>query len=176
MSGYYKGNMPRSLGMSTEEIQKERERSGWNPYEGEEEMEPVQPYFMQPDYSQVLEEQKYTEQDLRRLQSMYPQTARQLLPYIEEECDKMEYEGSSMYAQYPDQTTVQNIQNRIYDQVKEQFDVEEPEGPEDIVSLQYRRSQRDPRGKNWLDNLIRVLLLQEMHHRRCRHRGCRRWR
>lgn len=226
----------RSDYMKMEEIWQERERSGWNPYMGEEEEEPMmtqqppmmppqgtapmnpprpmpqsgqmggmmpqgaasmnpswtmpqsgqmggmmpqepgpvlQPYFLRPDMAQILEEQKQMERDLRTLQSMYPQAAKTLLPYIMEECDKMEYEGSSMYAEYPDPTTVRNIQDRIYRQVKDQFDVQE-EAPDDILSMQYDRRRRDPRGKNWLDDLVRVLLLQEMHHRRCRHRGCRR--
>lgn len=227
MNPYYKRKPCRSDSMRAEEIQQERERSGWNPYVGEEEDEalmsqqppmmpfqpapdqigrmipprpmPVQhvpvmppqpapgqpgpvmpsqpgtmqPFFLRPDFAQILEDQKMTEQDLRTLQSMYPQAARTLLPYIEEECDKMEYEGSSMYAQYPDQTTIRNIQDRIYNQVKDQFDVQE-DAPDDMLSMQFDRNRRDPRGKNWLDNLVRVLLLQEMHHRRRRHRDMRR--
>ena len=179
MNPYYKRKPCRSDSMRAEEIQQERERSGWNPYVGEEDDEalmsqqppmmpfqpapdqigrmipprpmPVQhvpvmppqpapgqpgpvmpsqpgtmqPFFLRPDFAQILEDQKMTEQDLRTLQAMYPQAARTLLPYIEEECDKMEYEGSSMYAQYPDQTTIRNIQDRIYNQVKDQFDVQE---------------------------------------------------
>lgn len=176
MNNIYTGSVSRSMEMSIEEIQKEREQSGWNPYEKEEETWQIEiPYFMRPEYSQVLEEQKAMEQDLRSLQGMYPQSAKQLLPYVEEECDKMEYEGSAMYARYPDPTTIQNVQDRIYNQVRHQFDVEEPSGPEDIVSMQYQRGKRDPRGKNWLDQLVRVLLLQEIHHRRCRHRGCLSW-
>lgn len=227
MNPYYKRKPCRSDSMRAEEIQQERERSGWNPYVGEEEDEalmsqqppmmpfqpapdqigrmipprpmPVQhvpvmppqpapgqpgpvmpsqpgtmqPFFLRPDFAQILEDQKMTEQDLRTLQSMYPQAARILLPYIEEECDKMEYEGSSMYAQYPDQTTIRNIQDRIYNQVKDQFDVQE-DAPDEMLSMQFDRNRRDPRGKNWLDNLVRVLLLQEMHHRRRRHRDMRR--
>lgn len=184
-----------SADMGTEEIRLERERSGWNPYLREEEPmqpsnpiqpvraeqpdelvgpPPIMPFFVHPDYAQVLEEQKKAEQDLRMLQSMYPKAARAMLPYVEEECDKMEYEGSPMYDEYPDSTTVRSVQERIYEQVKDQFAVPEDEMPDDIFSMQYRGPGRDPRGKNWLDDLARVVLLQEMHHRRCRRRGCRR--
>lgn len=131
------------------------------------------PFFLQPEFSEIVEEQKQTERELRMMKSMYPLAARTLLPVVEEECDKMEYEGSPMYDEYPDPTTIYNIQDRIYQQVKDQFDATE-EAPEEIFSMQYDRRRRDPRGKNWLDDLVRVLLLQEMHHRRCRRRGCRR--
>ena len=141
-------------------------------WQSEPEPQP-RPFFMQPEFSEIMEEQKQVERDLRTLQSMYPNAARTLLPYVAEECDKMEYEGSPMYAEYPDQTTIYRIQDRIYQQVKDQFDVTE-EAPDEILALQFDHRRRDPRGKNWLDDLARVLLLQEMHHRRCRRRGCRR--
>ena len=183
----------RSAFMKSEEIDREREMSGWNPYAGEEEEMPVpgrrmensgtdenvqqiQPYFTMPDYTQILEEQQQTERDFRKLQSMYPEAAKMMLPYIEEECDKMEYEGSMMFDEYPDQTTVYRIGERIYDEVKDQFPDENPEQPDDVLSMQYQGPNRNRPGQNWVQDLARVLLLQEMHHRRCRHRGCRRGR
>lgn len=202
-----KAAVVRSAFMKSEEIEREREMSGWNPYAGEEEeiggkygnepgrmeephlsrdeqadnaqqdnVQQVQPYFMMPDYTHILEEQQEQERDLRKLQSMYPDAAKQMLSYIEEECDKMEYEGSAMFDEYPDQTTVYQIGERIYDQVKDQFPMEEQETSEDVLSMQYQGPNRNRPGQNWAKDLIRVLLLQEMHHRRCRHRGCRRGR
>ena len=164
----------RSAFMRAEEIDEERARSGWNPYQGEEEI--MEPYFVRQDYGQILEEQKSSERDLRMLQSMYPDAAKMILPYIEEECDKMEYEGSPMYDEHPDATTVWQIQDRILSQVRGRLQ-EEPEAeeePEAILSMQYQGNRGGRPGRNWPGDLIRVLLLQEMHHRRCRHRGCRR--
>ena len=234
----------RSAFMRAEEIDQERERSGWNPYEGEEELpqerneraawgmngdtawgmpstgrgvtretapmanEGVQempsgmsgktgqemtvqgerqegqselpPYFTMPDYAGVMEDQKMMERDLRRLQSMYPDTVKRMLPYIEEECDKMEYEGSAMYDEHPDHTTVQQIVQRILEEMRDELPPEMLETTQsttkevdEMLSMQYRGPGRRP-GRNWADDLIRVLLLQEMHHRRCRHRGCKR--
>ena len=141
---------------------------------GRQNME-VRPYFTGADYNQILEEQKILERDLRMLQSMYPEAAKMILPHIEEACDKMEYEGSPMYDQYPDQTTVWRVQDEIYRNVQDQFPpVENQEDVDEIFSMQYSGKRRNPPGKNWLEDMIRVLLLQEMHHRRCRHRNCRR--
>ena len=97
-----------------------------------------------------------------------------LLPEIEDVCDRMEYEGSMMFDRFPDQTTVYRMQDEIYQKVREKFPVEEaPEMPEEVLSMQYQGRRRNPPGKNWLEDMIRVMLLQEMHHRRCRHRNCR---
>lgn len=151
------------------------------PHTTERTTEIMQPYFMQPDYAQVLEEQKMAERDLRMLQSMYPEAAKLLLPYIEEECDKMEYEGSTMYDEYPDPTTIQRLEQRIYEQTKDQLpevmvQTDQPQEQEDILSMQYQGNRRRRGDRSWPNDLIRILLLQEMHHRRCRHRGCRRGR
>lgn len=235
----------RSAFMRSEEIERERAMSGWNPYEGEEEdarmmrddrmmrdgwmeredrmsrdngmmredrmpgddgmmrddrMERedrmmqdnrmprddgmmrddrmpqdgqmMRPYFQMPEYSQVLEEQRMMERDFRKLQFMYSETAKALLPFIEEECDKMEYEGSPMFDEFPDQTTIYRIQERIQNQAQDQFpEAIAQEAPDEMLSMQYQGNRRN---RNWLGDLARVMLLQEMHHRRCRHRECRR--
>lgn len=134
----------------------------------------ARPYFVGTDYEQVLEEQRTLERDLRMLQSMYPETAKMLLPYIEEACDRMEYEGSMMFDRFPDQTTIQRMQDEIYQNVRDQFpEEEESEAPDEMLSMQYQDRRRRRRG-NRVEDLIRVLLLQEMHHRRGRHRNRRR--
>lgn len=35
--------------------------------------------------------------DYDYMKSIYPDTAKRVLPYMEEECDRMEYDGSMMY-------------------------------------------------------------------------------
>ena len=134
------------------------------------------PYYQMPDYAQVLEDMKMTEREFRKLQTMYPETAKMLLPYVEDACDRMEYEGSPMFDEYPDQTTILRIQDRILEQVKDRIPAEEEEAQEqtDMVTMQFQGRRRVPPGRRRMEELIRVLLLQEMHHRRCRHRGCRR--
>lgn len=122
----------------------------------------------------IWQEEQLSEQDLRRLQSMFPEAARLLLPFIEEACDRMEYEGSPMFAERPDQETVRRISAEILRQAQDLFEAEKPELPDEMLSMQAVGGRKRAHGFR-LDDLIRVLLLQEMHHRRCRHRRCRRW-
>lgn len=202
----------RSTFMDTDEIERERLQSGWNPYAGEEEdsepytwrdaeadpepyagqdagvgsepcvgqgngkdrgmyagqdagpssesyagqdagpsSEPyagqdagvgsgVLPVLMMPGDAQVMEELQEAERDLRKMQSMYPAAAKAMLPVVEEECDRMEYDGSPMYDDYPDQTTIYCIVERICQQVPEQLpeDAWRPEELADVLSMQYR--------------------------------------
>ena len=178
----------KSSGMRAEEIDQERRMSGWNQYEGVEEpweeyRMQMQPIFLQPDPAQDMKEQMEIEREWRSLQAMYPETAKMLLPMIEEECDKMEYEGSPMFDAYPDQTTIWQIQARIQKQAADSFPPEilqnlqnmQEEAPE-VFSMQYQDGRRRRPGDNWMGDIVRVMLLQEMHHRRCRHNRCRRHR
>lgn len=150
---------------------------------------PKMPFYMTyPMQNIFLEEAEY-ERDMDRLKGMYPQEVRSIQEYVEEECDKMEYEGSLMFDEYPDRLMLRQICNRIYEKIKtpvnfqeEQYEAMEAEELRFIGQQGGNRmpSFRPPVGTPHkpdpgLNNLIEVLLFNEMYNRRCRHRRCRRW-
>ena len=96
------------------------------------------------------------EKDQRRMQELYPVLARQIQPLVEEECDQMEYDGSFMFDEFPDRLQIRRICTRIYDQVDKR-------NLENDMMMQSVDS-----GQEWVKDLITVMLLHEMHHRRCR--------
>ena len=49
---------------------------------------------------------------------MYPDVPKRILPYVEEECDRMEYENSMVYDQYPDKLQLKLMCRRICDNVR----------------------------------------------------------
>lgn len=87
------------------------------------------------------------ERDKRRIKNMYPEAARRLSPYVEEACDRMEYEGGILYDEYPDQLA---MRLRCREIVKEAL---KPEDAEDVMM-----------------DLCQILLYHEMYLRRCRRR------
>ena len=235
--GYNSEMMCRSANMELEDINREREMSGWNQYVGEEE-EPegdsgraqemwmaenesdqrqksgetgrstesqmensrmkfdraadrqssawalnnpnmektdVETRAEQPDAEMMwqIENQRKRERDLRHLQAMYPETARILLPHVEEACDELEYEGSMMYDERPDYETVLRIRDKILENVKDEFEPMEPPPRDEMLTMQYRPGPPRRRRGNWLGDFAQTMLLEEMHRRRCR--SCRRW-
>lgn len=134
------------------------------------------PYSQMPGYPQVLWQEMESERDMHRLWEMYPEAAKDILPYVQEECDKMEYEGSIMYDEYPDRVMVSRIRNSIYDRVQDRYDLPQEGTPDEVFAMNRETARRYPPRKNWLGDLIDVLLFQEMHRRRCRRRNCRGWR
>ena len=134
------------------------------------------PYYQT--YGQIPEyymEDQENERDMERLKEMYPQIAKKIAGYVEEECDKMEYEGSMMFDESPDRLMMRRIAKMIYDKMKEEYPVEEGEDKEENLVMNQEIQRRYPPGKNWLGDLVEVMLYQEVYRRRCRRRRCRRW-
>ncbi len=96
------------------------------------------------------------DEDYQYLRYMYPQITRHLLSCIEDECDRMEYEGSPMFDAYPDRTSFQLMAKKITKQCIE------------------KDPDRFPADKSLLENLVEVLLYHEILYRRNRYRNRRR--
>ena len=65
-------------------------------------MEEKLPYYMAYPMPLLYDDERQNQRDYEYMKSVYPGTAKRLIPYIEEECDRLEYTGSVMYDEYPD--------------------------------------------------------------------------
>ena len=148
---------------------------------------PKMPFYMSyPMQNLYLTEMEY-EKDIERMKDLYPKEAKRILEYVEDECDRMEYEGSLMFDEYPDRLMVEMVVNRIYDNMQEQDSVtaEEYSGKKDRRPPGPGMMPPPPPGPGMpppppprddpMRSLIGVILNNEMYRRRCRHRRCRRW-
>lgn len=138
-------------------------------------MEHKLPYYMAypMDFKEYGEE-KEERRDAEYMKSMYPVSAKRLLPYVEEECDRMEYEGSMIYDEYPDRLLLYMMAGRIYDRMKDGEKKEVAmELERDQIEAQDNKRRKKTREQSVMD-LIEVLLYQEIVQRRCQHRrNCR---
>jgi hypothetical protein len=62
------------------------------------------PRILLPDFHP--DDEREYESDREYLLQMYPAKARIIMAMIESECDRLEYDGSPMYARYPDKETL----------------------------------------------------------------------
>jgi dGTP triphosphohydrolase len=99
------------------------------------------------------------ERDLQYLMQMYPKDAKQIQKKVEKACDKLEYEGSMLYDEYPDRVSMLLICDQI---AGEMMAEEAGDGP--VQPMEPARR-----------SLLEVLLYNEMHKRRCERRGNRRF-
>jgi hypothetical protein len=107
------------------------------------------------------------DRDIEHMKRLYPRIVRSIEPYVKDECDKLEYDGSIMFDEYPDQVTIDRIVDRIYENTKHLQDESEVESQQYIYP---RRNRRD----NFRD-IITIILLNEFLNRRRRYRSRRRW-
>ena len=87
------------------------------------------------------------ERDKKRIYNMYPEAAKRLAPYVEEMCDRLEYEGGILYDEYPDQLRMRMKCSEICKQVQGENDAE------DVMM-----------------DICQILLYHEMYLRRCKRR------
>ena len=121
------------------------------------------PYYMAYPMPLVYDDERIERRDYEYMKSMYPMTVKRILPFVEEECDRMSYEGSMIYDEYPDQLQIRLMCNRIYDRANRQ-------SPKDDFEMEMHVSRNDDQ----LRDLIQILLFQELFRRRTRHRRNRR--
>ena len=90
-------------------------------------------------------EQMEDVEDKKRIMEMYPLMARRLQPYVEECCDRLEYEGSMMYDEYPDRLSLLRKSQEVWEQAQ-------------------KRENFGENSPDWeqIRDLTGVLLLQEM--------------
>ena len=125
----------------------------------QQQMPGKQPFYMtNPIQNLYMTELEY-QRDLDRMKEMYPMEIRKVQELVEEECDKMEYEGSLMFDEYPDRLMLEMLCRKIYRELN-------PDHIDEEGRLQVEERYF---------HLIQVMLMQEMYRRRCRHYRCRRW-
>lgn len=106
------------------------------------------------------EEEKEQERDRKVMQSFYSLTASRIQEKVDRECDRMEYDGSMMFDEYPDRRMMEHLCSKI-EREMEAEDARESGGLARIME-----------GGCGFRDLIGVLLFNEMYRRRCRHRKC----
>lgn len=75
---------------------------------------PRMPFYMSYPVQNIYMTEMEYERDMERMKELYPEEAKQIQKLVEEECDKMEYEGSMMFDEYPDRVMLKVICDRIY--------------------------------------------------------------
>lgn len=92
--------------------------------------------------------------DLEYLQQMYPREVKQYQRKVAEILDKMDYEGSMIYDEYPDRYGLQRMARTVIQVMQNEEKVTEPENPTSAEKWE------------WLEDMIQVLLFHEVYKRR----------
>lgn len=116
------------------------------------------PFYMAYPVPYLFDQEKEQDRDLQVMKSFYSEKAMQIQELVEQECDRMEYDGSMMFDDYPDKWMMRQLCRKIEEKL--------PEDGSEMEAMHRREGLQD---------LIGVLLYNEMYRRRCRRRRCRRF-
>lgn len=127
------------------------------------------PYYMAYPMTLDFEDERAERMDYEYLRSMYPEIPKTILPYVEEECDRMAYENSMIYDQYPDKLQLRLMCGRICADIKKHEKLSRNESMRELLNDMEQ-------GGKWLRDLTEVMLYQELFRRRSgQHRSARRF-
>lgn len=127
------------------------------------------PFYMAYPFLMSFDQEREQEKDLQLMQSYYSRRASRIQEKVERECDRMEYDGSMMFDEYPDKFMMEHLCRKIEREILSE-DEKEDQQQSKTDTLAMERDRGDG-----LRDLIGVLLFNEMFRRRCRHRRCRRF-
>lgn len=116
------------------------------------------PYYMAYPMPLIYDDARIERMDFEYMKSLYPEIPKKLLPYVEEECDRMEYANSMMYDEYPDKLQLLLMRQRICKKIREN-------------ELEFRDyDEKNEKEKFPLWDLVEVMMYQELYKRRCDNR------
>ena len=128
------------------------------------------PFYMAYPFLLPLDQEQAQEKDLQVMRSFYSRRAAKIQEKVDRECDRMEYDGSMMFDEYPDKFMMEHICRKIEQEVLKE---EEGNTPAIIMVETYQGGSGacgNRREEEGLRDLIGVILFNEMFRRRSRHR------
>lgn len=133
-------------------------------------------YPQYPNWNQISEDRVL--EDLEYLQQMYPSYAKRYQVIINDMLNRMDYDGSVIYDQYPDRWQLDRIVRTVLDTIRleenRQLQIQMPGiPPQNMEQDNMRRPEQMPQSQTeqnisdaWLRELVTVLLYYEILKRR----------
>lgn len=120
----------------------------------------IMPFYMTYPLPMYYQDEDSIIRDLEYLQQMYPAEAKRYQKIISSILDKLDYEGSMIYDEYPDRWQLYKLSADILDRIKREEARNRQEDPEnageEISSEKWE----------WTGDLIQILLFYEIYKRR----------
>ncbi len=114
----------------------------------------VLPFYMTYPLPMYYQEEDSIIRDLEYLQQMYPAQAKRYQKIISSILDKLDYEGSMIYDEYPDKWQIYKLSRDILDRIKREEEKNKTQDG-DI-----------PEKWEWLGDMVQILLFYEIYKRR----------
>lgn len=114
----------------------------------------ILPFYMTYPLPMYYQEEDSIIRDLEYLQQMYPAEAKRYQKMISSILDRLDYEGSMIYDEYPDRWQLYKLSMDILDRIKTEDSKKEEE------------EKVPPEKWEWMGDMIQILLFYEIYKRR----------
>lgn len=111
----------------------------------------VLPFFMTYPMPMAYEDEDAMLRDLEYFQQMYPVEAKGYQKKVRDILDKMDYEGSMIYDQFPDRFSMYQLAKTVTDIIRKEEEQQDGANPEKWV---------------WVGNMIQIILVYEVYKKR----------
>lgn len=120
----------------------------------------IMPFYMTYPLPMYYQDEDSIIRDLEYLQQMYPMEAKRYQKTISSILDKLDYEGSMIYDEYPDRWQLYKLSGDILDRIKREEEKSRKENPDSAGE------ESSPEKWKWTGDLIQILLFYEIYKRR----------
>lgn len=112
----------------------------------------ILPFYMT--YPYTYDEQSRRMQDLEYLQQLYPQEAKKILKKVFYHLEPVDYTGSFLYDEYPDQLMMYRVVAAVLTEMKKEAD---------SAGEEWSREK-----ELWMQDMVKLVLYLEVFKRRCK--------
>ena len=114
----------------------------------------VLPFYMSYPLPMYYKQEDTAKRDLEYLQQIYPREAKKYQKMITSILDKMDYEGSMIYDEYPDRWQLYKQAREVLDRIKSELEKEDSQ------------MNVSPEQWEWLADLVQILVYYDIYRRR----------
>ena len=120
----------------------------------------IMPFYMTYPLPMYYEDENSIIRDLEYLQQMYPAQAKRYQKVISNILDKLDYEGSMIYDEFPDRWQLYKLSTDILDRIRREEEKDKESDSEN------GGSEASVEKWKWTGDLIQILLFYEIYKRR----------
>lgn len=124
------------------------------------------PFYMTYPMPLFYQEQDTVSKDLEYLQEMYPVEAKRYQKVIAEVLDRLDYEGSMIYDEYPDRWQIYRLTQFIVDKLKQQKNAVPVSGGSNDKYSEDTKDIMEDEDWNQTAQFVQVLLCYEIYKKR----------
>ncbi len=125
----------------------------------------ILPFYMSGALPYFMQEEDSVRRDLEYLQQLYPAQVKKLQARVSDILDKMDYEGSLIYDEYPDKWQLYQLKDSVVAILKQE-DAARKDNLQGDPGQEEAPREDPPEKWEWIGDMAQILIYYEIYRRR----------